>query len=824
MGSKPNKQQQEAIDFKDGNCIVLSFAGSGKTFVLENRIKKLVKNGVVQKDIIAISFTKDSAEELKKRLGKECSKVEVKTFHSLCLKFLSEEGIKKKLFFNDWKFEKGFKEKFGGDENIPKILSWISFQKNNGFTSKSKTFKDTDIEVTDVRLRAFYTFYDRWLSNGKLRDFDDMLLEFILLAKKSESFRKKINKRYKYIIVDEHQDSNNVQQAILKLISGSGNLMAVGDFRQCLVPETQIITENGTKDIKDIVEGDMVLGSVGHGDIGFGKVESVMKSHKKDVIFKITTESGNEIKGTGEHIAFVNQTINNKHYERPIFRHDNPKNITFSMFGEKRNGNSTYSHSILSSTTNEEYANHLSKFGNVESKKNGKGLKYFNFRKTLKSQDDILEIFNNITKDDSSFNIKAKATLTKDKKKYDFVPFRNIKKGMSVVILIGDETIEDKVVSVKLELYEGDVYDLNIKELRNYIADGVVVHNCIYSFRGSNVNIILNFLDDWDNAKIISLPKNYRSTDNIVEIANGFIKQTYGGHKLYTDASSNNKSDGIININNHNSTNYEIKRLIEEEHVDPNDIAILYRSHFLSMAYEIGLRELEVPYVLVGKQRHFSDKPEINLLLSYLKLAIDNSDEESFMTVYNSPNRFLKRTFMERVVSSGGNLLNARTVNYNEKKGMESLKEVINFIPLNTTPDVALKAIIKATGIERVLLKTDSGEDKVKGLNLLVGLAKQFKTIPQLLFMIEKMKKEPKKKKGVQMMTVHASKGLEFKHVFVVDVRDGIFPHSKSDDEDERRLFYVAITRAIEGLHIYGNGTYVEECESILAEIESSRV
>jgi DNA helicase-2/ATP-dependent DNA helicase PcrA len=144
-------------------------------------------------------------------------------------------------------------------------------------------------------------------------------------------------------------------------------------------------------------------------------------------------------------------------------------------------------------------------------------------------------------------------------------------------------------------------------------------------------------------------------------------------------------------------------------------------------------------------------------------------------------------------------------------------------IPLNTTPDLALKTIIDEIGLERTLLGQSEGEDKVRGINALVSLSKQFKTIPQMLFMIEKMKKEPKKKRGVQMMSVHASKGLEFKHVFVVDVDSKIFPHEKSEDTDERRLFYVAITRAIEGLHIYGCGRYVSECELILSKMRGDK-
>jgi len=554
-----------------------SFVSNGfishNTLVLQKRIENLVEtHNVCQKDILAISFTKDSADELKKRLGAKYSKVETKTFHSLCLGILNEQGNKKDLFMLDWKFEKDFKEKFGDYYEIPKILSWISFQKNMGYVSTSKTFAQTEKELPEHKVRAFYEFYDNYLAKNNQRDFDDMLLEFVLLAKKSEKFRNSVSKRYKYIMVDEHQDSNNVQQEILKLLAGYGNMVAVADFRQA-----------------------------------------------------------------------------------------------------------------------------------------------------------------------------------------------------------------------------------------------------IYGFRGASVDIVLNFLSDWDNAQMINLPKNYRSTDGIVKLANGFIKQTYGSHELYSDLIAESVEEGAIIINGHLQVHNEIKRLVEEEKVNPNDIAILYRNHYLSAEYEMGLQSIGIPYVLTGKQKSFFDRPEVNTVLNYLRFALDNENAIAFGDIYNTPNRYLSRAFMQNAVNVGGNLLKAPTYKFNEKKGMDSLKEVITSIPLEACPSLAIDTILRLTKLDKLIAKQKKeGEEKAEGLGLLRKMSIQFKTIKQFLYIMDKIKKEPKKKDGVKMMTIHASKGLEFKHVFVVGADNGVFPSERSTDEEERRLFYVAITRAIEGLYVYGYGTYVRELEDLL--------
>jgi len=211
-----NEQQQEVVDFGEGNCIVVSGGGSGKTRVLVERTKELIWKGIPQKKILIITFTKDSANDLRKKLGKGYKDVEIRTFHAFCLMYLNRYGKGKDLVNMDWRAEKYFQKVFGKDFDLYKSLSWISFQKNYGLTPNSKKFKEKEMPYGENEMRRIFTTYQEYLTRNKVRDFDDMLLDFIKLAKGNKTFREDVKYAFKYVMVDEHQDSNDVQNKILK--------------------------------------------------------------------------------------------------------------------------------------------------------------------------------------------------------------------------------------------------------------------------------------------------------------------------------------------------------------------------------------------------------------------------------------------------------------------------------------------------------------------------------------------------------------------------------------------------------------------------------
>lgn len=223
-----NKQQLEVINHKEGPISVIAGAGSGKSTVLVHRIKKLIEDGTLQRDITAITFTKNSADDLKKKLNDlGILDVQVGTFHSVLSRMLQENGIN--VFKNVRPFE--IKKKFNSLEfnsDVEDILSFISYQKcymrgyRDVFVAKPSNY-------TDYELSKFYELYEELKREKGAYDFDDWLIEaYKILKLKPGAFR------CQYLLVDEHQDNNMVQNLLIKEMCPTKNIMVVGDYRQSI--------------------------------------------------------------------------------------------------------------------------------------------------------------------------------------------------------------------------------------------------------------------------------------------------------------------------------------------------------------------------------------------------------------------------------------------------------------------------------------------------------------------------------------------------------------------------------------------------------------
>jgi superfamily I DNA/RNA helicase len=749
-----NEQQQEVVNFKDGNCVVISASGSGKTRVITERVKKLVSDGVPQNKILIITFTKDSANDLKKRLGTDYKNVDARTFHSFCLSWLNRYGYGKELFNLDWKVEKHFKDLYGKSFDLYNCLSWISYQKNYGYRSNSPKFAEKEATYDINLLKEIYKEYEKYLKRNNMRDFDDMLLDFLDAVKKNKDLREEVLYAYKYVMVDEHQDSNMVQEKILESITGNGNLLVVGDYRQCLVKGTKIITDKGEVNIEDIKSGDRVLSASGRGSTNYGVVEELIET-QSNMIFTIKTKSGKVLEGTPEHVVFVKQ--------KNIIDYD--ADYTLTMFGGENNTHSLESHLYEHRHDPIFYS---------------------------ESYDSLFFCANEIQRRIGGNIILDKALILDNTSSFDFIPIGRLHEGDILVSLNNGALEEDEIISIDyISNISFQTYDINVKEYRNYIANGVCVHNCLYSFRGSNSDIILNFDKKWKNSKVIMLPTNYRSTDDIIDLANNFIREVYGTHNLYVDSLNSNKGNGTIKINEGDACT-KIKELVDSG-VDPNDIVILYRSHYLS------------------------DRPEIDAILGYLTLALDNTNKLAYQKVYNVPNRFLSKDFLSRALSYNGNLLSYQGNTSFEKKNVYELGNVMRNIDMNNGSYDAVKSVINASNIKDYIKdKYQDFDDRIGALTVLLNLAKKYKSVGQFLMMIDILRKTPPKRDGVRMMTSHASKGLEFPYVFVVNVDSQVFPHIKSPLISEQNLLYVSITRPTHSLYLYGNSQFITQLNSYL--------
>lgn len=227
-----NKEQLEAVNHKDGACVVIAGAGSGKTTILLGRIDNLVNTyNIKQEDILVISFTVNTAIELKNKLAKSgLTGVKSGTFHAICRDILEKEGYKiNSEQLKDWEIEKCFKETLKLDKvNSNDIKSFIGFQKNN-MVGVNDDFVDKESKYSEFDLRKCYKAYELLKDKKQNYDYDDQLL---LCYKELEN--KKHNHKWKYVLVDEHQDNNLVQNLLIKQWSETDNIMVVGDFRQSI--------------------------------------------------------------------------------------------------------------------------------------------------------------------------------------------------------------------------------------------------------------------------------------------------------------------------------------------------------------------------------------------------------------------------------------------------------------------------------------------------------------------------------------------------------------------------------------------------------------
>lgn len=346
----------------------------------------------------------------------------------------------------------------------------------------------------------------------------------------------------------------------------------------------------------------------------------------------------------------------------------------------------------------------------------------------------------------------------------------------------------------------------------------------IYSWRGANFKNILNFEKDYKNVKVILLEQNYRSTKTILNAANSVIKNNINkkDKNLWTDNGVGEKIKYVRTNDEKDEASYvtrEIRNLVNNG-VSLDDIAVLYRTNAQSRTIEEGFLNSNIPYRIVGAFAFYSRK-EIKDLLAYLKLIYNTKDDVSLMRIINYPKRkigaktienlsmdaVLNGTSMFDVISSGKEL--------EFKKLILEMKEKSEVLSLTETIDM----VLDLSGIKSELESehTLEADIRLENLNEFKSITKTFEeesgiaSLEDFLNEVSLVSDVNDQKNDdlpkVTLMTIHAVKGLEYKYVFVIGMEENIFPHVNSCEEDggieeERRLCYVAITRAKEKLYL----------------------
>ena len=344
----------------------------------------------------------------------------------------------------------------------------------------------------------------------------------------------------------------------------------------------------------------------------------------------------------------------------------------------------------------------------------------------------------------------------------------------------------------------------------------------IYSFRGANYKNILNFEKDYPNAKVIKLEQNYRSTTTILDAANDVIRHNKDRKNkvLWSDKGKGDKISYYRAFNGIDEAQYvsrEIKNLINNG-IEYQNIAILYRTNAQSHTMEEELLKDSIPYKIVGGVGFYSRK-EIKDVLAYLRLIYNSRDNVSLLRVINVPKRGIGNKTISNLIEKANNesksiydvIDSGKELAFKEM--IESLRKQSESLTLTDLVD----RILDVTGIKKEYEdeKTLEADIRLENLEELKTVTRTFEEREGVVsledFLLEvslvtdvnEYDKDPNK---VSLMTVHSVKGLEFDYVFIIGLEEGLFPHVNSilngnELEEERRLCYVAITRAKEKLY-----------------------
>jgi DNA helicase-2/ATP-dependent DNA helicase PcrA len=376
----------------------------------------------------------------------------------------------------------------------------------------------------------------------------------------------------------------------------------------------------------------------------------------------------------------------------------------------------------------------------------------------------------------------------------------------------------------------------------------------IYSFRGADVRNILDFQDDFPDARVVKLEQNYRSTETILSAANAVIANNRGGiaKRLWSDLGQGERIHVRTLEDDHAEARYvvaEIERLVDEG-ASRAEIAVLYRTNAMSRVIEDTLVRREIAYQVIGGTK-FYERAEIKDAISYLSLIANPFDVVSFTRVANSPRRGIGQTSLARIVGHAQSIgesvwqvaaapeqipgLGAAAVKA-LRRFMDTMGELRAMAGLVPQPEgegdggnspgtvpipiaEVLEAVLSQTGYVQALEadRTIEAQGRLENLEQLVEVGREFDAAAadgedtldvflQQIALVADADTRSEDEGLVTLMTVHNAKGLEYPIVFIAGCEEGVFPHSRALDEgaleEERRLFYVGLTRAMRDVYL----------------------
>ena len=701
---------------------------------------------------------------------------------------------------------------------IESIVTYYRGRLTNKYTHPSAIDYGLNGKLMDLLVQQFAD--KRRIAS--IMDFDEMseILYQYLYVTPNPNVQNFVANRYNYIYIDEFQDTSQLAYAILKfyargklainngkkqvltdntkenledkevefngLVTNEGTLgkvVVIGDTSQCLVKDTVIETDKGNKYISEIVKGDKVRSAIGKGKVNYVFVDSVLKKKWCDSIIHIKTERGKELCMTPTHKLYVKAV-------------DKTESLSLVQFnGKFKNG--FYESTLYNNCVN--YADKKYVDTNID-----------------KLEDIAFKLQNSIVR---------KAELIENCI-YTVTIASKLKISDIICIYDNNSIIEDRIVDITRENYNDYVYDINIGSTRNFVANGIISHNCIYSFRGSDSTILaVEFAKDFAPTKC-ALSYNWRCPSNILNPIVPCIHMNTFSKNQVIQASKEGGEFFAYDFATYKAMVDQMQKDIEKDLNDGLSVAILVRTNYDGAVpafvlatddkYDFSLSgnsmtlNTALPRKLLKMTSLFTEKTTPTVLSCLLDICsyIDRFAVRNMIATLKGSNKGIWEvpladihyscpslepfvTYIESLYFTDGKK--------DKKKEMLALRGLYVWLHDRVYSGNSTYAESARAYIETILYILDSAEFEFV-----------YDFIEEMDFIGTKLSgKVGKEKAPITIATVHESKGKEYDSVYVWNVIDGQFPSNKTnlnninELEEERRIFYIACTRAKVREHLY---------------------
>jgi superfamily I DNA/RNA helicase len=844
-----NPEQRAVITHDGGPAVVLAGAGAGKTETLARRVAWLVDGGVSPARIALVTFGVRAAKEIGERIERlGVPGVEAFTWHGLAFHILRQDRADCASWTVDEKDEHrglvkqamGYRHENWPEGDLGEVVRFIAVCKANLAGPDSARAAELAQERFDgeaARAVAVYAVTEQLVEERKLLTFDDMLVRAHEHLSKEEN-RRRWGARWRHLLQDEAADASFAQVVLAEqLARDHRNYMVVGDPSQCHPPGVLVSTAAGAVPVEALRDGDTVLGWRRNSTLTPPRRVQVGARRYAGPMLTVHA-AGHSVRVTPNH-GFITRWSDRGRTPCVTYVFWCAK-VGFRvgasrMFGARRKHLFFRAADLVTA----ERAWVLTVHDTLAEAKSARAEIAARFLlPTVNRRGGVLARKGAAKGDVHSRAIACLAAFGRHFELPLYPPpdvpdqrapsplfpvhAANLIPGLMGVPVVTQPVRWSPVERIDTAPYEGPVHSLEVEKNHAYIANGIGVLNSIYGFRGSSPEYLTEFAEAW-GAKVYCLHRNYRSGRAVVAAANEVLRPA--AVKLPVDLVAERPLDGTVRVVRAASPEDEAEELGAHvaEHVAGGgryaDVAVLFRTNAQSRAVEEALLARKIPYRVLGGLI-FYERKEVKDLLAYLRVAAGRDESgDALRRCINAPFRYLGAKFYEKVreakargwvdrVRLAGHVEGLR---WRQKRSAtewaDLVEELGRRIQRGVRPHLLLEEIVQATAFLQ-WVERDQGAQSVEAspaanVRELLRLAARFPITAELLDFVDetvraarRQQDDEEKTDEVLLMSVHRAKGLEWPRVWVIGCNEELMPHAKGEPEEERRIFYVASTRA----------------------------